>query len=131
MADNLALKLLVAGIIGAVIGAAAEGRYHPTGLVYGPFNNRSESRWLPIDPTMGSGNADGYWRPDRPAAGWREDPAPGWNSPPPRYRTPARPPTSRTAWCWKEFEDWDFGTVGHYVPCTPPSAHYGRRPWSL
>jgi hypothetical protein len=38
MADNLALKLLVAGIIGAVVGAAAADRYRsPAGLMYG-FN---------------------------------------------------------------------------------------------
>jgi hypothetical protein len=125
MADNLALKLLVAGVVGAVVGAAAEERYHPTGLVYGPFNNRSEFRQIPIDPTMGSGNVDGYWPP---AARWREDPPPGWDWP--RLRTPARPP-SRITWCWREFEDWDFGTVGHYVPCNPPGSHHGRSPWSL
>lgn len=111
MADNLALKLLVAGIIGAVLGAAAAERYHfPTGLVYGGLNSRTRP---PIDPMIGSGRAP---IDDRPRLVLREPPDywPDW--PPRRYRAPPRS-APRTAMCWREFEDWNFGTTGHYVPC--------------
>ncbi|MBO0753856.1 MAG: hypothetical protein J2P53_17185 [Bradyrhizobiaceae bacterium] len=133
MADTLALKLLVAGIVGAVVGAAAAERYHPTGLVYGPFNNRP-STYRPrsaIDPTMGSANADGYgydYAPaDRPQTRWRETP-PSWDWPRRRYRPPPRP-QARSAWCWEEYEEWDFGTTRRYVRCAPEGPY--RPPWSL
>jgi hypothetical protein len=123
MTDNLPLKLLVAGIVGAVVGAAAADRFHPSGLLYGPFNSRPSTYRprLPIDPTMGSGNVDRYGAADdRPEVGWRQPPPPEWVWRPPRYRPPAKPP-ARSAWCWEEYDEWDFG---HYVRCTPR-----RRPW--
>ncbi len=127
MADNLALKLLVAGIVGAVIGAAAAERYHfPTGLVYGGLNQSPVYRTRPpIDPMYGSGRVereDGavIYEPE-----WRELP------PPPRYyRPPLRGPARRTAWCWREYEDWNFRTRGHYVRCSPGSASRVYRPRS-
>jgi hypothetical protein len=123
MADNLALKLLVAGIIGAVVGAALAERYHfPTGLVYGGLNRPTVYRPRPaIDPTIGSGRAD---REDgariviEESPDWRDYP------PPPRYRPLPPRPAPRTAWCWREFEDWNFRTTGRYVRCYPGS---GRR----
>jgi hypothetical protein len=124
MADNLALKLLVAGIIGAVVGAAAAERYHfPTGLVYGGMNRPTAYRTRPaIDPMIGSGRAD---REDGPRVlleappDWRDYPPP-----PPWYRTPPRRPAPRMAWCWREFEDWNFRTTGRFVRCPAGS---GRR----
>ncbi len=117
MADNLALKLLVAGIIGAVIGAAAAERYHfPTGLVYGGVNRPSAYRTRPaIDPSSGSGRADREDREDGPRIVLEPPPAYYYPPPPPRYRPP--PPRPRTAWCWREFEDWNFRTTGHFVRC--------------
>ncbi len=113
MADNLALKLLVAGIIGAVVGAAAAERYHfPTGLVYGGINRPSAYRTRPaIDPMFGRGD-----REDGPRIAI--EPTPDYYPPPPpRYRPlPQRPPP-RTAWCWREFEDWNFRPTGRFVRC--------------
>lgn len=114
MADNLALKLLVAGIIGAVVGAAAAERYHlPAGLVYGGFNRPTGYRTRhAIDPMIGSGRA--VERPDDGRRLLRRD----WpDGPPPRWRGTRSP--KRTALCWREYEDWDFGTTGHYVRCRP------------
>jgi hypothetical protein len=119
MADNLALKLLVAGIIGAVVGAAAAERYHfPTGLVYGGMNRPTAYRTRPaIDPTIGRGDREDGGRIVL-------EPPPDYYYPP-RYRyreLPPRRPAPRTAWCWREFEDWNFRTTGRYVHCSP-----GRR----
>jgi hypothetical protein len=127
MADNnLPLKLLVAGIIGAVIGAAATEKYHlPTGSVYGPFNKGPGEGRPAIDPMIGSGRAelrpdDGPWaaRPDWPP------PPDYWPPlPPPRYREPAvKAPAPRAAWCYRDFEEWNFGTTRYWVRCPP-----GRR----
>lgn len=129
MADNLALKLLVAGIVGAVVGAAASERFRlPAGLVYGGFNRPTAYRTRPaIDPMIGSGR--GMERPDDPPRTlWRVPPDwPDWPppDPPPRWRG-TRSPT-RTALCWREYEDWDFGTTGHYVRC-PPGGGRNYRP---
>jgi hypothetical protein len=135
MADNLALKLLVAGIIGAVIGAAAAERYHfPTGLVYGGMDRPSAYRTRPaIDPLSGSGRADRADRADRggdradredgPRIVLESPPAYYYPPPPPRYRPPPRRPL--TAWCWREFEDWNFRTTGHFVRC--PASGAGSR----
>ena len=117
MADNLALKLLVAGIIGAVVGAALAERYHfPAGLVYGGLNGSTAyGTRPPIDPMIGSGRAP---IDDGPRLVWRGGPPDYWPDwpPPPRYRAPPRS-APRTAMCWQEFEDWNFGKTGHYVPC--------------
>src|SRR5215471_15918696 len=117
MADNLALKLLVAGIIGAVVGAAVADRFHfPAGLVYGGLNRPLTAHRTPpaIDPTIGSGRAGGY-DDDGPRTEWRTAPPdwPDWPRPNqlPQWRPPARSP-DRTALCWREFEDWDFGRTG-------------------
>jgi hypothetical protein len=121
MADNLALKLLVAGIIGAVVGAAAAEKYHfPTGLVYGGFNSRPAPYGMrSIDPMTGSGDA-GEERE-------RVVVVPDWptelpTSRPPRYRAPPRNPPEQTSWCWQEYENWNFAMTGRWVPCQP-----GRR----
>jgi hypothetical protein len=132
MADNLALKLVVAGIIGAVVGAAAADRYRfPTGLVYGGLNRPPTAyRTGPaIDPTIGSGRAEGYGD-DGPRVEWGTPP--DWPDLPqpselPRWRPPARSP-ARTALCWREFEDWDFSRTGHYVRCNPGSSGRSYRP---
>jgi hypothetical protein len=131
MADNLALKLLVAGIIGAVVGAALAERYHfPTGLVYGGLNRPTTYRTRPpIDPTIGSGRADREEGPriviEEYPNGRDSPPPPDWRDyPPPRYRPLPPRPAPRTAWCWREFEDWNFRTTGRYVRCSPGS---GRR----
>jgi hypothetical protein len=136
MADNLALKLLVAGIIGAVVGAAAAERYHfPTGLVYGGFNSRPPTatyRTRPaIDPMIGSGRAERDRDDDDGAVVVEREPYPTY-APPPRYRGPPPPPRRpapppRTAWCWKESENWDFRTTGHYVRCPAGSARRSAR----
>ncbi len=121
MADNLALKLLVAGIIGVVVGATAAERYHlPTGLVYGGFNRPTDRTRPAIDPMIGSGR--GMERPDdAPRTLWRSPPDwPDWPppDPPPRWRGTRSP--ARTALCWREYDDWD-GTAGYYVRCAPGS----------
>jgi hypothetical protein len=123
MADNLALKLLVAGIIGAVIGAAAAERYHfPTGLVYGGMNRPGAYRMGPaIDPLSGSGRADGE---DGPRIVLEPPPDYYYPPPPPWYRPPRRL-APRTAWCWREVEDWNFRTTGRFVRC--PAGSAGRR----
>jgi hypothetical protein len=128
MADNLALKLLVAGIIGAVVGAAASERFHfPTGLVYGGVNRPTSYRTRPaIDPTIGRGDRedDGARIVLEPYPDSLPPPPPRYAPPPPpRYRMePPRWPAPRTAWCWREFEDWNFRTAGRFVRCSP-----GRR----
>jgi hypothetical protein len=141
MADNLALKLLVAGIVGAVIGAALAERYgfFPSGLVNTPRPYRTTRRV--IDPSSGSGRADlaeerVACRHAPPCSEWAEveeredgrrvvlEPPPDCCYPP-RYRPPPRRPVPRTTWCWREFEDWNFRTTGHFVRCPADSA--GRR----
>jgi hypothetical protein len=120
MADNLALKLLVAGIIGAVVGAAAAEKYHfPTGLVYGPFNSRPAPPYgRPIDPVIGSGDV-GEVRGGPRVVLVPEFPP---ELPPerPRYRAPRNPPArATTAWCLQEYENWNFATAKRWVPCRP------------
>src|SRR5258708_33401720 len=59
MADNLAMKLLIAGIIGAIVGAATADRYHfSAGSVYG-FKRQSESGQSrpPVNPMIASARA--------------------------------------------------------------------------
>jgi hypothetical protein len=126
MADNLALKLLVAGIIGAVIGAAAAERYNfPTGLVYGGINRPSVYRTRPaIDPLSGLGRADREDREDGPRI-VLPPPDYYYPPPPPRYRPPPRRLAPRTAWCWREIEDWNFRTTGRFVRC--PAGSAGQR----
>jgi hypothetical protein len=111
MADNLALKLLVAGIIGAVVGAAAADRYRsPTGLMYG-FNRP----W-----TAGiRGPADSGRAPEELSR------AP-WTAPPPdwdwrwRQARPRPSPGPRVALCWRPYdEDWNFRSRGRWVRCPP------------
>jgi hypothetical protein len=130
MSDNLALKLLVAGIIGAVVGAAAAERYHfPTGLVYGGLNRPTDYRRPAIDPMMGAGRA-AEQRPDDdgPRVVYGAAP-PEWAPTPPRYyyyRRPVQRPVprapARTALCYREYENWNFGTSGRYYRCPPGSA---------
>jgi hypothetical protein len=113
MADNLALKLLVAGIIGAVVGAALAERYHfPTGLVYGGANRSSAY------PMFGSGRAD-----EEEGSRVVLEPPDYYPPSPPRYLPAPRRPAPRTAWCWREVEDWNFRTTGHFVRCP---AHRAR-----
>lgn len=125
MADNLALKLLVAGIIGAVVGAAASERHlFPAGQVYGGFNRPPYGPRPAIDPMYGSGSYDEGLPDEGPRVVWERRPDDDWPDwPPPRYRAP-RPhhPVRRTAWCWKEDDEWNFG---HYVRC-PDGRHHPR-----
>jgi hypothetical protein len=117
MADNLALKLLVAGIVGAVVGASASERFRlPAGLVYGGFSK----------PTTGRGME----RPDDPPRTlWRSPPDwPDWPSPDPQPRWRGTRSQTRTALCWREYEDWDFGTTGYYVRCPPGGGGRNYRP---
>jgi hypothetical protein len=125
MADNLAPMLLVAGIVGAVVGAAASERFHfPSGLVYGGIERPSPR--LAIDPRSGSGRADEVDREDGPSRLVPEPPPPDYYPPPSQwYRPPPRRPAPRMAWCWREFEDWNFRTTGRYVRC--PAGSVGRR----
>jgi hypothetical protein len=121
MADNLALKLLVAGIIGAVVGAAAAEKYHfPTGLVYG-FNTRPSPAYYgsrPIGPELGAGEAEGDPRGGPPP---RVVLVPDLPDAPPRYRQQLRnPPVARTTTlCWEPHESWNFAMGGRWVPCQP------------
>jgi hypothetical protein len=128
MSDNLALKLLVAGIIGAVVGAAAAERYHfPTGLVYGGLN-RPTYRRAAIDPMLGSARAPEP-RPDDDAPRIVYGVAPPeWGPPPPSYyyeqrpaRVVPRPSPARTALCYREVENWNFAPSGRYYRCPPGS----------
>src|SRR5579864_122951 len=114
MADNLALKLLVAGIIGAVVGAAAADRYRlPSGLMYG-FNRpwTTTSRGAPDSVRPGERYDDYYRR-------WSSPPDwPDWG-PSQRWRQVRPGPSPRIAMCWREYEDWNFGTRGRWVRCPP------------
>jgi hypothetical protein len=121
MADNLALKLLIAGIIGAVVGAAAADRYRfPAGSVYGAVNRTAQEgyRVQPSSDPM-TGPARGLVRlEEQPRVEWAPPPWPDWGPPgEPRWRAPRTP--GRAALCWREYQDWDFGTTGHFVPCPP------------
>ena len=137
MADNLAMKLLIAGIVGAVVGAATADRYRfPAGSVYG-FKNQSESGQsrTPTNPVIASARA-GEARtgdsaspprvmrtapPDRPEVG----PS---GSPPSRGAKPSagyRP----VAMCWREYDDPDFGPTSYFVRCAGRS-HRPRGQWA-
>ena len=114
MADSMALKLLIAGVVGAVIGAAVAQRYHPEDL----FPSGFDSPWL-YRSWHGPVADDDDWRPgpgDREDWDWDRDQ-------PQRYRPRPKPPVHTT--CWRETEDWDFGTIRRPVPCD-----HRRRPWS-
>jgi hypothetical protein len=126
MADNLALKLLVAGIIGAVVGAAAAEKYHfPTGLVYGPFSSRPAPYGArPIDPVLGSGEA-GEMRGGPPVVVVPEFLPEFPPEERPRYRPPRYPPVrTATAWCLQEYETWNFATARRWVPCRSGSRRF-------
>jgi hypothetical protein len=144
MSDNLALKLLVAGIIGAVVGAAAAERYHfPTGLVYGGLNRARPYERIAIDPMMGSGRV--VTVEPRPDDGGRRDvygapPVEDGGSTPYNYRAAPEPryyyyrrPTpraapARSALCYREVENWNFAPSGRYYRCPPGSANRVYRP---
>jgi hypothetical protein len=122
MADNLALKLLVAGIIGAVIGAAAAGKYHFSTGPFGDYRPNSPYGRQPIDPDLAAGDVveEPRWRvvvvPD-----WRDLrdlpdlPLPG----PPRYRRPPQRAPSETMLCWQPYQEWNFAMTGRWVACQP------------
>jgi hypothetical protein len=133
MADNLAMKLLIAGIIGAIVGAATADRYRfPAGSVYG-FKNPSESGRSrpPVNPVIASAKAvearaddstgsSGIIRsasPDRPEAG---------PSGPPQWRGPRPTGYRRAAMCCREYEDPDFGPTGYFVHCAGGRSHRPR-----
>lgn len=117
MADNLALKLLVAGIIGAVVGAALADRYRlPAGLMYGFNRPWTTTSRRPADLARAPDRYDDVSR-----APWTSAPSeyPDWG-PPPRYRyRPVRPSGPRIALCWREYEDWNYRTRGRWVRCPP------------
>jgi hypothetical protein len=116
MADNLALKLLVAGIIGAVVGAAAADRYRlPAGLMYG-FNRP----WTTTSRGAADGRSGAERGPDDSSRGFRAPPDywPDW--PPSRWREGRSGP--RIALCWRPYEDWNsYGASrgGRWVRCPP------------
>jgi hypothetical protein len=123
MADNLALKLLIAGVIGAVVGAAAADRYHmPAGAVYGVGKPMSSQRVRPsAGPAVNSAEkvADDSIGPPRIMRSFPSDRLEAGPNRPTRWRAPARAGRSaRTAICWREYEDLGFGTVGYFVRCT-------------
>src|SRR5258708_37668563 len=121
------MKLLVAGIIGAIVGAATADRYHfPAGSVYG-FNKQSGSHRSqpPASPVIDSAKA-GEARTDdsvvpprimrsasRVSPDWPEV-GPGG---PPQWRGARPSGYGRAAMCWREYEDPDFGTTGYFVRC--------------
>jgi hypothetical protein len=113
MADNLALKLLVAGIIGAVIGAAAADRYRlPSGLMYG-FNRP----WTTT--SRGAADARSIERPDDSGrSSYSPDYWPDWG-PSQRWRQVRPRPGPRIAMCWRDYEDWNFRARGRWVRCPP------------
>jgi hypothetical protein len=137
MADNLAMKLLIAGVIGAIVGAATADRYHfPAGSVYG-FKNQSESRQSrpPANPVIASARAGeartddsiGKARvmrtapPDRTEVG---------SSGPPQTRGTKPSGYGRAAMCWREYEDPDFGPTGYFVPCAGSRSYRPRAAWA-
>jgi hypothetical protein len=127
MADNLALKLLVAGIIGAVVGAAAADRYRlPAGLMYGfnrPWTTTSRGADSGRAPERFSGEESRRYGAPPP------DYWPDWGPSQERWRRvrPSGPP--RVAMCWRPYEDWrDFdGARGRWVRCPPGVAGGPRR----
>src|SRR5579883_569289 len=124
MADNLAMKLLIAGVIGAIVGAAASDRYHfPAGLVYG-FNTPSGSRQSrpPASPMISSAKAgevraDETISPPRMMRSAQSGGTEAGRSRPPQWRAPRPGGYGRAAICWREYEDPDFGTFGYFVRC--------------
>src|SRR5262245_46425555 len=118
MADGLAMKLLIAGVIGAIVGAAAADRYHfPAASVYG-FNKQSgggPSR-PPASPMVDSARAgearadDSIGRPRimRSASPVGLEAGP---SGPPQWRG-SHDGYGRAAMGWRECEDPDFGIHG-------------------
>jgi hypothetical protein len=133
MADNLAMKLLIAGVIGAIVGAATADRYHfPAGSVYG-FKKQSESRQSrspsnPViasaraaeartDDSIGPPRATRTTPPDRPEVGL---------SGPPQSRGTKPSGYGRAAMCWREYEDPDFGPTGYFAPCSGSRNHRPR-----
>ena len=125
---DLALKLLVAGIVGAVIGAWAAGKYRSEGP-----GDDGRDRWAYRSPSSANAGSqaadDGDWRPhrdgDRPPqddGDWRAargdgddwDASPLWDGR--RYRPQPRP-AAHTTTCWREIDDWEFGTIRRPVPC--------------
>jgi hypothetical protein len=122
MADNLALKLLVAGIIGAVVGAAAADRWRlPAGMMYG-FNRP----WTTTSRGAADGRGGGPERPPEDSSRRFGGPPdyywPDW--PPPRWQQ-ARPRSGpRIALCWREGDD--FRGRGRWVRC-PPGVGSSRR----
>ena len=133
MADNLAMKLLIAGIIGAIVGAATADRYRfPAGSVYG-FKNQSESGQSrpPVNPMIASAKA-GEARTDdsispsrimRSASPDRPEVGPGG---PPQWRGARPTGYRRAAMCWREYEDPDFGPAGYFVHCAGGRSHRPR-----
>src|SRR5260370_19586655 len=123
MADNLAMKLLIAGIVGAIVGAATADRYHfPAGSVYG-FNKQSGSRRSqpPVSPVIDSARA-GEARTDdsvvpprimrsasRVSPDWPEV-GPGG---PPQSRGARPSGYGRAAMCWTAERGPVLGTTRH------------------
>lgn len=89
MADNATLKLVVAGVVGAVIGAAVVSQHYTA-------------------DAFRHGFASGSWAYRPWAAGDDWDYPPQWRQRPKVHTT-----------CWQQFEAWDFGTVRRPVPCEP------------
>lgn len=112
MADNMALKLLIAGVVGAVIGAAVvSDRFHPEGVLHSGF---ARGPWLYRSWQHDPAADDGDGRPERADSwenwdDWEQQPPPAQH-----YRARSRP---TRATCWREVENWDFGTVRRPVPC--------------
>jgi hypothetical protein len=124
MADNLPLKLLIAGVIGAVVGAAAADRYYlPAGAAYGlgkPMSRVRPSSGLTVNSEKsGEKLAANSTEPPHVMRGvLSERPETGPNAPV-RRRASARPRGfARTGICWREYVDLNFGRVGYFVRCT-------------
>jgi len=128
MADNLTVKLLIAGVIGAVVGAATADRYHfPAGSVYGFKQSGSRTSQPPANPVIASARAeartdDSIGQPRATRSASADRPEVG-SSGPPQSRGTKPSGYGRAAMCWREYEDPDFGMTGYFVPCTG-----GRRP---
>jgi hypothetical protein len=134
MADNLTVKLLIAGVVGAIVGAATADRYHfPAGSVYGFKQTGNRTSQLPANPMIASAKAGeartddsiGHPRIMRSASADRPEVGP---SGPPQSRGIRPSGYGRAAMCWREYDDPDFGMTGYYVPCVgerrpkPPSS---------
>jgi hypothetical protein len=125
MADNLALKLLIAGVIGAVVGAASADRFHlPTGVVYGFAKPISSQKGRPSSsPTVNAAKSDEKLTDASAGPNVMQSVASGRTEAEPnkpgRWHASARPRGSaRSAICWREYTDLNFGTVGYFVRCT-------------